>query len=151
MKDVNYPIRKKYFELLNGNLIYNNAAVSVYNKYLPSVISASSYVVINTISNTIIATKNSHITNTSVQLSIFTKDTTANDGKAVDSIADQIYQIIYPTPNSKISLEPDFQVVFMQPENDNSQTALQTNTAIYLNRFITFSHRIYHRNIPASI
>lgn len=145
MRDVNGPIRKKYFEILNGALVYNSVVIPVYNKYLPNTISAPYYLVIDTISNSNIPTKTSHITNTSVQFSIITKDTTANSGKAVDSIADQIYQIIYPYPNSKISLEPDFQVVFMEPVNDNSQTALQTNTAIYINRFITFAHRIYHR------
>lgn len=151
MRDVSGAIRKKYFELLNGVITYDSIAVPVYNKYLPNTITAPYYIVIDTISSVNIATKTSHITDTSVQLSIFTKDTTANSGKAVDYIADQIYQIIWPYPNAKISLEPDFQVVFQTLANDNSQTALQTNTAIYLNRFITFSHKIYHRQADVSI
>lgn len=151
MRDVSGPIRKKYFELLNGVLLIDGNPVPVYNKYLPSTVITPWHVVIDTISNVNIPTKTSAISDTSVQLSIFTKDTTANSGKAVDSIADQIYLLIYPTPNSKISLEPDFQVVFQTPSGDNSFGALQTNTSIFLNRFITFSHKIYHRPQALSI
>lgn len=145
MKDVNSAIRKKYFELLNGSLIIDSNAVLVYSDYLPSVVPAAYYVVIQAISNTSIPTKTSHITSTTVQIRIFTKDTIANPGKIRDLIAGQIYFIIYPNPNSKINLEPEFQVVSQQLDNDNNLSPFQTDTAIYLNRFITFSHKIYHR------
>lgn len=147
MKDVNSAIRKKYFELLSGNLLIDGNPVPVYSDYLPSTLQVSYYLVIQVISNTSIPTKTSHITNTLVQFSIITKDTTANPGKIRDIIAGQIYFIVYPKPNSKISLEPDFQVVFQNLEGDNNFSPLQTDTAIFLNRYITFSHKIYHRQV----
>lgn len=150
MKDVNGAIRKKYFELLNGHLAVDGSSIPVYSDYLPNVIAADCYVVITVISNSSIATKTSHITDTSVQIGIFTKDTVANPGQKRDDIAGQIYSTIYPKSNSKISLEPDFQVVFMNLDNDNNLSPFQTDTAVYLNRYLTFSHKIYHREVPVS-
>lgn len=151
MRDVSGPIRKKYFELLNGVLLINSNLVPVYDDYIPNTVATPWYVIIEVTSDVEIPTKTSVISDTSVQLSIFTKDTTANSGRAVDSIAGQVYDIIYPTQNSKISLEPEFQVVFMNRSNDTRLRALQTNNAIFINRFITFSHKIYHRPQTLSI
>ena len=150
MRDVNAAIRKKYYELLNGNLFVDNTAIPVYSDYIPNIVNADCYLIIQVISNTSIVTKTSHITNTSVQFSFFTKDIIANAGKKRDTLVSQFYQIIFPYPNSKIDLEPDFQVVFMNLDNDNNLSPLQTDNAIYLNRYITFSHKIYHREIPVS-
>lgn len=146
MKDVNSALRKKYFELLNGHLVIDGQAIPVYSDYIPNVINADCYLIVSIVSSsTAIATKTSHITDTSVQFGIFTKDTVANPGKKRDDIAGQIYSIVFPKPNSKIDLEPEFQVVFMNLENDNNLSALRTDNAVYLNRYITFSHKIYHR------
>lgn len=151
MKDINRALRKKYFEMLNGNLIINDTAVPVHYKYIPNIIDAPIYVLITTVSNTDISTKQRHMTDTSIQIGIYSKDTIANDGAAVDEIADQIYAIVCPTTLSKIDLMPEFQVVFFNMQSDNSPDAIQTDTSIFVNRFITFSHKVDHRQLPVSI
>lgn len=144
MKNVTGAIRKKYYELLNGNLIVDGNPVPVYWKYIPSVISAPYYVLITTVSNRDRSTMQSSNTDTSVRLGIYTRDTTANPGSAADTIADQIFAIIYPTPQSTIDLSPDFQVSVLKQEGDDSPDAFQTDDAIFINRFITFGHIVLH-------
>lgn len=145
MKDVNKALRKKYYELLNGSLNIENDPVPVYYKYLPNNIDKPYYVIIRTVSNTEISTKQLSNTDTSIQLGIYTKDTVANPGSYADDIAGQIYTIIYPTPQSTIDLEPDFQVAVTKLDNDISPDAIQSNNAVFVNRFITFAHKILHR------
>lgn len=145
MKDVTKALRKKYFELLNNNVIINGAAVPVYYKYIPNIINTAYYIVLTTVSNTIISTKQSRITDTSLQIGIYTKDTTANAGAIADEIAEQVKDIIIPFPvNNRIDLSPDFQVVVLKPDGDQSPDALQIDDTIFINRFLTFTHKILH-------
>jgi hypothetical protein len=83
-------------------------------------------------------------TNTVFLINIFTRDTSANPGTLVNTIAAEIYALIYPLPNSVIDLSPDFQNAQLSLANDFSPDAMQTNNAVYINRFISFRAYIYH-------
>lgn len=142
MKDVNNILRKKLFDILNGNI-----SASVYNDYLPASINPSAYVIVTWMTSN----DNSGMVNantiTSFQLGIYTKDTAANSGQLVNTIAQEIYALIYPEPNSIIDLSPDLQNVTLQLASDDKPMALQTNNAVFINRFLTFRTNIYHKNV----
>jgi hypothetical protein len=146
MKDVIGALRKKYYQLLNGSITVNSDAVPVYYKYVPNTINKPYYIVLSVISNVDKSTKQTRRTDTSMRVSIFTKDTIANSGSYADQIAEQVKAIITPNPvNNTIDLEPDFQCILIRPEGDVSPDAMQTKDAIFINRFLTFSHEILHR------
>lgn len=140
MKNVNTAVRKKLYELLNPVV-----GVPVYYKYIPARIDVDAYVLITAINNNDTGTIHSSDTQTAVQIGIYTKDTQANSGVAADNIADIVYETIYPNPQAKIDLEPDFQNTGINMVSDNCPDVLQTNEAVFLNRFITFRLNIFHR------
>ncbi len=139
MKDVNSALREKLYTLLNGNI-----SASIYQNYLPASVNPSAYVIITTINNSDRSTLVSAHTTTVFQLNIYTKDTSANPGTMANTIAEEIYAIIYPLPNSVIDLSPDFQNAQLTLANDISPDAMQTSNAVYINRFISFRAYIYH-------
>jgi hypothetical protein len=147
MKNINKALRKKFFDLLNGAIIISSNAVPVYNKYLPSTVTAPSYIVLRTINNNDTSNFTRNKSNTSLQIGVYTKDTSANDESFCDTIVEQILAIVYPSPSSKIDLMPYFQACCMKLDNDFSPDALQFNNAIYINRFLTFSFQVMHQPV----
>lgn len=140
MKEVNKAVRKKIYELLNPVV-----AVPVYYKYIPARIDEDAYVLITTINNNDSGTIHSSDTETAVQIGIYTKDTQANAGVTAEDIAAIVYDTLYPNPQATIDLEPAFQNTGLRMVSDNSPDALQTNEAVFINRFITFRLNIFHR------
>src|ERR1044072_1834343 len=147
MSNVNRTLRKKCFELLNGNITVGSNSVPVYYKYIPNTIDKPYYIIIRTISNTDDSNFHRIKTNTSLQFGIYSKDTIANSGEAVEDIADQIHAIIYPTPQSTIDLTPNFQCAALKLGGDFSPDAFQSDNSIFINRFITFDLNILHQPI----
>lgn len=144
MKNVNKVLRKKCFDLLNGNLTVEGEDVPIYYKYIPNTVDKPFYLIIRTVNNSDHSNFQRNKTNTSIQFGLYSKDTVANSGDAIEEMADQIYSIIYPTSQSKIDLTPDFNAACLKLENDISPDAFQTDNAIFINRFITFSFDILH-------
>lgn len=133
MKDANAILRQRLFELLS--LIPDTP---VYSKYLPSAIDSNAYILITTINSNDSSNMYSANTDTTVQIGIYTKDTLAAGGVMADTIAAGVYENIYPYPGSRIDLSPDFQNCSLRLVNDISPDAIQTQTNILINRFITF-------------
>lgn len=140
MKDVNAAIQTKLFLLLNPVL-----DVPVYKQYIVARARADCYVLISTINNNDTSTMQSADTDTLVTIGIYTKDSQANPGALVNSIAATIYQTIYPTPNSFIDLWPYFQQCGIRLVNDICPEPIITPDAVYINRFLTFRLNVFHK------
>lgn len=140
MRDCNTILKTKLYELLSPVV-----GVPVYSKYIPASVIENEYVLITTINSNDASTMHSADTDTTVQISIYTRDSQANPGATADSIAAIIYATLYPTPQSRIDLEPDFHNSVLTLVNDISPDAILTGTEVFINRFLTFRLRILHR------
>lgn len=138
MRDSNLPLRKAIYELLSPV-----AGVPVYYKYIPARVDASAYILISSISTTNASTINSHDTETSIQVGIYTKDSNANSGLQADSLADIVFQTLLPRPASTIVI-PGFQNCGFALSNDNSPDAFELPDGIAINRILTFRVLIAH-------
>lgn len=139
MKDVNTILQQKIFELLQPV-----TGCPVYYKYLPSVIETNAYMLITTITNVDASTMQTSNTDTTVQISIYTRDSQANPGKLANDIAAVVYAALYPNRQQTIGLEPDFQNCSVALVNDTSPDAISTGNYVFINRFLTFRFNIYH-------
>lgn len=139
MKDVNSTLRKKLFEMLSAI-----SGTPVYYKYLPSTVSSNAYILITTLTNSDSSTMHSADTDTTIQIGIYTKDSSAESGVTADTIAAGVYELIYPYPGSRIDLGSEFQNCSLRLINDVSPDAIQTKESIFINRFITFRLKIFH-------
>jgi hypothetical protein len=138
MKDVELPLRKAY------TLALKNIGVPVYYQNLPNDISATSYVLITIPTSTDDSNKHNNGTETSVRIGIYTSAENVNTGQSAANIANAIYGAILPNPTATLTLD-GLQMISTVLRSDTTEDFKQKNTIIYIDRFITFTHKINHK------
>jgi hypothetical protein len=141
MKETSYDIRKAYISLLDGSLNYKGISVKVYNQWVSVGETPQYYVLVSNQQVTGTNTKQSFNTDSSIQLSIISKELGDNSGQANDMIASQILAKIYPsTVGSEIESQ-NFQVVSTELINDITLESFDDGMMRVIQRIITFQHK----------
>ena len=144
MRDSNYPLRKVYYSLLSG-ITYNSVPVRVFYQKAPSDVSDNNYIVFGSINNVDASSKHKADTDTSIQVTIHTHQSPYNDGAAADTIAGTILSLIYPDPQTHPDMSADsLQNVTTNLSNDFVQSYNILGGREYVDRILTFRHRIFH-------
>lgn len=147
MIDVNYELRISYFSLIAGNIFINGQAIPLYYGQAPLSLASNNpdnYILINTIYSNNFNDDKFNYTNTTVQLMIVTKKLQNNSGAIADSIANQIYGIIYPYPRAQIVQITSGYVADTKMFLDTIQSGLNDGEKKVVNRVISFLHIIRH-------
>lgn len=143
MKDANKPLRKKYFALLSA-ITYNGEAVPVYYGEAPASSHPDNYIVFRPVAGNDESTKQTADTTNTMQVTVFTKKDLNNAGNACDDICGSVFSVIMPTPAFNIDLD-GFQVISTRLASDNTQEISMSAQLKYIDRTLTFSHKIYHK------
>lgn len=139
MKDVRLPLRKAYTAALAG-LTVGGAAIPVFYQQAPP--DVAKYVLMTIPSNVGGGTKSSFDPEPSVRLTIETTGEGANSGVTAAQIAGAILAILLPTPQSKLTLDDDIQMVSMSLVDDAENEFIKTDTFYYIQRVLTFRHKL---------
>jgi hypothetical protein len=139
MVNVNDILTIKYFQLLKAAM----PSTQIFREYVPNDLGGDAYVLISAINNNGSGTLQSDDTTTSVQVAIYTKSTTDNSGDTMQDIATAVYNTIKPSVINQLTLA-GVQVLTTELSNDVSQSPLDTGSMMFINRFITFTHKIFH-------
>lgn len=140
MKNVNDPLTTEYWQLLSYAL-----PVPVFRDgYVPSDLVEDAYVMVSAINNTDDGTMTCDFTLTSIQVGIYTRSAQNNNAIQINSIADAVYSTIRPSPVNQINIS-GFQILTTELGNDTSPPPFDTGSELYINRFITFNHKILHK------
>lgn len=99
MIDVKQPLRTAYYQLLNGNLLYNGVGVPVSDdlKKLQDT-GANAYVLLSNQDGVDAGTFQSWDSDENITLDIVFKATARANKQVVDNIAGQILTLLFPTP-----------------------------------------------------
>lgn len=145
MKSVNYQLRVKYVDALDG-MVVNAVTIPVYYMQLPEGATYSNYILLVNPANGNASTKNSSDTNTTMQVQIHTWAENGNAGKMADDIANEVYQQIYPNPQFNLDLSGDgLQMVSTTMISDNTNPITDAGNREFITRIINFEHNIYHK------
>jgi len=136
MRDVNEPIRVAYAAALT------TVGIPVYYQYLPNNLNPDNYIVYRSITGNDVSTKSSSDVSLNIVVEIHTKGDVGNQGLTADTIADQVYQLIYPNKQTNLALSRG-QVLQTEMANDRVIDFQQKNQFGYISRFITFRHWIF--------
>lgn len=140
MIDVNYPLRKAYYEKLS-TITYLGVPVPVYYKYIPDNVEPGNYIVFTPVVSVDRSTTNSNDTSTSMRVTVHTVSEKANSGKAADLIANEVLQKIHQRPST---LSPTgLNVVTTELVDDRPNDYGLINNKVYMDRILTFRHNIY--------
>lgn len=144
MRDINFPLRKSYFSLLNG-LVYNSVPIKAFFQKAPDNITDKNYIVFGGINSSDVSSKEKADTETTIRVSIHTHKDGSNDGAAADAIAGLVLNALYSIPQSVLNMSADsLQCVTTKLNGDITLDYAIFNTREKVDRVLTFSHRIYH-------
>lgn len=141
MLSSNLSVRKAYFAALN-TITYEGAAVPVFWNQIPTTIAPGVYIVFSNIRNNDQSNKSASVTQTSVTVSVYTNSLKYNDGTAVESVANEVLNRIYKSPQFKLPLDTFFQVIQTKLTSDITNNFSERQN-VYIDRILTFNHTIF--------
>lgn len=141
MLSSNLSVRKAYFAALN-TIQYEGAAVPVFWNQIPTTIAPGVYIVFSNIRNNDQSNKSASVTQTSVTVSVYTNSLKYNDGTAVESVANEVLNRIYKSPQFKLPLDTFFQVIQTKLTSDITNNFSERQN-VYIDRILTFNHTIF--------
>jgi len=140
MRDVNFEIRKAYYSIITG------LGYDVFYQQAPQTLNSDSYIILSSLTSNDTSTKNTNDLDFSMQVKIYTKSYKGNSGVDADTIAGNILNAIMPTPQFNITLsDTTLQVVNTILQSDIVQDYSDNSGVIYIDRFITFKHKIFQQ------
>lgn len=140
MLSSNLVVRKAYFAALS-TIQYEGMNVPVFWNQIPTTISPGVYIVFSNIRNNDQSNKGASVTQTSVTVSVYTNALKYNDGIAVESVANDVLNRIYNTPQFNLSLVP-FQCIQTRLSSDITNNFSERQN-VYIDRILTFNHTIF--------
>lgn len=144
MRDINYPLRASYYNLLAGNLTLGTTVIPFYSFQPPDGEVPDTYVLITSVSNSGFNDDVTNYTNTQVVLMICTRRFKNNSGADADNLAGQIFSLIYPSPQLEKVTALGSQVLNTTLIGDITIPNLTDGAKRILNRILTFQHIIVH-------
>lgn len=141
MKDVGYPLRKAFYELLNGSLSYNSVNVPVYDESVQE--SADLYVILS--SQTKAPTDNfcTFVSDCTITLDIVYKSSYNFTKDVIDNVHNQIGQLLSSAPGrNSLPSQSGFQFSTLREDAFSYVPTLQTSTGYVTRKLLTYRIRI---------
>ena len=144
MVDVNTPVRKGYFQRLNGAVMLDGQPVPVCDAFAPNT-AKYPYIILSTQGDTGDSTKQSQSHEATLLVDIVTGFTGGATRTPVDLIAGQILSMINPADlPDQIDVGPDLQIISTRLLSDNTVTA-QIGSYKIIRRLLRFGHNIHEQ------
>lgn len=144
MQDVNTPVRKAWYTLLNGNLSYGGLNVPVQDEKLKEVNSIyKHYVILAEQTSTPDESKQGYERQVTINLDIVTKTDNSVSKSIADNIANQILNLLYPTLHVHALPTPaGWQFLNPQLERETYLPLQETPTSFTMRKILTFGLRV---------
>ncbi len=144
MVDVNTPVRKGYFQRLNGAVMFDGQLVRVCDTFAPNNVDYP-YIILSTQGDTGDSTKQSQSHDATLLVDIVTGFTGGATRIPVDTIAGQILLLINPARTSdQIDVGPDLKIINTRLLSDSTVDA-QVGPYKIIRRLLRFGHSIYEK------
>lgn len=137
MKDVNLPLRTAY------NTALSTLTVPVFANYIPIGAEAETYIVFSNVTNNDISTKQSSDISAIMQVAIYTYSDIGNSGEAVDTLANQVFSLLYNNTRSVLNLGALFQMLSTELNSDQTNQTITIGQRVYIDRILQFKHEIF--------
>jgi hypothetical protein len=136
MIDINYSLRVAYFNALKV------LSVPVYYQAVPNNINPNNYIVFRSIFNVDDSSKTCSQTTTTITVEIHTKQDVINQGVNSDTIARDVFNVLYPNRTEQLAID-GAQIVNTELLNDRTENFQMNSGEMFISRYLTFKHIIY--------
>jgi hypothetical protein len=132
MKDAGTAIRKAFFEALNGVVTYETQDVPVVDGKLES--DATEWIVLGEQGETDRSNKSKFSGEYNIELVVVNKTVSVAGKKVVETIADDIMEIMQPTPSTHgLTIDSPFIITYVKYEGSRAGTVSQNAAALFDN------------------
>lgn len=140
MKDVNNILFKAYYDAIK------TLGYPTFEGEEPDNLTDKAYIVLNDINSTETSTKTSSQTQSDLQVTINTWDNQYVSSLSANNIADLIFDIVKPLPQSTFTAGSGISIITTKVTSDRTVRYGSLGDRKYLSRIIIFSHYIYIQN-----
>lgn len=141
MKNTSYPIRKAFYELLDGSLSYGGSDVPVYDEVLQE--SADLYVIIGNQTKGNRDNFCTFVSDCTLTLDIIQRSSFDFTKDAIDSVHDQIGTLLSSSPGThNLPLQSGFQISAVTEDSFSYVPTLQAEQGYIIRKLITYRIRI---------
>ena len=142
MQDVNYSVRKAYFQARQGFVIVDSSAIEVYDRMAPNN-AAYPYIILSTQTDVDDSVKSCQGHECTMLLDVVTGFNGAVKSDMVDSICSQILGIINSI-NNRLTLTNNLQLISTRLISDNTIES-QNDVWKILRRLLRFAHKVHEQ------
>lgn len=144
MIDVKLPLRKAYYTLLSGNVIYNSTPVPISSDIKKLADNAAqTYIIISNQNGNDTSTMASFDTTESITLDIVCKAQTRVNKETIDSIANQILTLVMPSPRANgLPVQAGVHFDCVQLTSDRYLDLVINQGSTVNRRLLTFSQKV---------
>lgn len=144
MIDTALPVRKGYFQKLNGAVTYNSLPVPVYDTFAVNE-AVYPYIILSTQTAVDDSVKRCQGQEVTMLLDVVTGFIGAPDRVPLDNICNQIFELINPVDGTDyIDVGPDLQVISTRLLSDTTMEG-QNDVWKIVRRLIRFGHKIHEQ------
>ena len=141
MKDINSPLLKAYFSVID------NLDIKVYEGEEPDNVGDKIYVVLSNITSNETSTKNSLDVNATIQVSVHSWEYKYNNSKNLNTKVGLILNAIKPYSNSVLDLsEFGLEMLNLTKQSDSTQNLGNLDGRVYISRILVFKQDIFEVN-----
>lgn len=144
MIDVKLPLRKAYYTLLSGNIIYNSAPIPISSDIKKLTDSAAqTYIIMSGQSGSDQSTLSSFDSQEQIILDIVCKAQTRVNKETIDNIANQIFALVLPTPQGNgLPKQSGVVIECVQLINDKYLDLIINSGSTVNRRLLTFTQKV---------
>jgi hypothetical protein len=140
MMDVNQAILEAFTTTLDNSVTYNSTNVPVYCEFNPN--GDDIYILLSSITTDDGSNKGCFISNCTILIDIVHKSGTSVTYDAVNDVADQVSDLIQPTPQTHSITYPPFDIVNVRRLSTQSLTLNSAGNNI-MRRLLRYSLQVY--------
>lgn len=140
MKSCNLSLRKAIFARLNNNITFD-VVVPIYYNHAPYLTNGN-YIVFSVLSQREIGTACSNTYAVNVQFKLYTSSIGGNTGFAADKIAEDFYELMYPTKTTLLTLDDGFNHFGTELLSDTITNKIDAGNQLYIDRIINLEFKI---------
>jgi len=141
MKDINSPLLKAYFSVIDA------LNIKVYEGEEPDDVGDKIYVVLSNITSNETSTKSSIDANATIQVSVHSWEYKYNNSKNLNTKVGLILNAIKPDSNSVLDLsEFGLEMLNLTKQSDSTQNLGNLNGRVYISRILVFKQDIFEVN-----
>lgn len=143
MIDYQYAVRKGYYQRLNGNVMLNDAPVAIFDTFATND-APYPYIILSTQTAVDDSAKRAQAQEVTMLLDVVTGFVGAVQRIPVDTICNQIFQLINPVNGDFIDAGPDLQVISTRLLLDTTMEG-QNDVWMIVRRLLRFGHKIHEQ------